>query len=529
MNRILVLLILFFSSLLFSADYNALYFAQDGSFHALSGEEIVNFNFDGGEETRVAEELFRPFAFARFKSGVFVVADSGNSCVKFISNSGECLNTFGKKNSAEGGLIKPLGLALDLKENIIVSDTGNDRIKIFDNNGKFLRKFGKRGYGNDEFLNPFHVFTDNADNIYVVDPGNICVKKFDNSGKFLLKFSETLISASDAALSPSGDLYICDFKDRAVKIFSEDGKFKGYYRDRFFYQSPVLIAVNKAGAIAVYDSGKKQLEVSDAAGKQLYSSGKGSPDWAGPLYAVAAAGGNIYTSSNSSMSVRKYDNKGKQLSSLGGFGTAPGLFHQPRGIAIDSRGRVFVCDSFNGRIECFSNEGAFLGEFGPFDWPLQLAIDREDNLYVCESGTSSIIKIKAFSDSLNFQPSNTLNIKPSTFFSPGALAINKNGLIGVVNTLTKAFMILDKTGKELVSFDFSFKAPVSAAAGEDGSFYVYDAYNMEASRFEDLKLSGTSKLKTDGRRGKWGGIFHLDGKLKFFNGNALLEIGSNFK
>jgi len=392
-HKHLLALILAISTAL-SAQYNALYFSQDGTLNALSYETIDVFDFSNDKTTTISEELFRPFGMAQLKDGNYIVADSGNSTVKILDKQGICLSSFGKTGNGDTDLMSPLGLALDSRENVIISDTGNNCIKVFDKAGKLLLKFGKRGYGESEFLNPFHVFTDREDNIYVVDPGNICVKKFNKEGKFLLKFSDGLKSVSDAAIDNEGNVFICDFKDRRVKIFSKTSAYLTFYLDDYYYQEPILIAISLTNDIAVTDKGKNRLEVMRK-GKPVYTKQGYEDNRSGNLYsATVGKDKTIYATYFSSDYIFCYDGTGKFLRKFGGSGEAPGLFNQPRGIAVDSRGRVFLCDSFNKRIQYFSKEGLFLGELTPLDWPLQLTIDHEDYLYVSESGTSSIYKLR---------------------------------------------------------------------------------------------------------------------------------------
>src|ERR1043165_2347250 len=48
----------------------------------------------------------------------------------------------------------------------------------------------------------------------------------------------------------------------------------------------------------------------------------------------------------------------------GRFGTGPGQFHYPRGIALNREGHVYVTDEQNGRIQVFDENGVFLFQFG---------------------------------------------------------------------------------------------------------------------------------------------------------------------
>jgi sugar lactone lactonase YvrE len=54
-------------------------------------------------------------------------------------------------------------------------------------------------------------------------------------------------------------------------------------------------------------------------------------------------------------------------------------------LALDSKGRLFVADRANDRIQIFDPEGKFLDEWKQFSRPSGIYIDRKDVLYVSDS------------------------------------------------------------------------------------------------------------------------------------------------
>ena len=55
--------------------------------------------------------------------------------------------------------------------------------------------------------------------------------------------------------------------------------------------------------------------------------------------------------------VLKFDKNGKFLKSWGKLGKGPGEFDQPHALAMDSKGRLFVGDRSNNRIQIFDQDG----------------------------------------------------------------------------------------------------------------------------------------------------------------------------
>jgi sugar lactone lactonase YvrE len=115
-----------------------------------------------------------------------------------------------------------------------------------------------------------------------------------------------------------------------------------------------------------------------------------------PNDVLVAPNGDIFVSEGhastegSNARVLKFDKTGKFLKSWGKFGTGPGEFDQPHALAMDSKGRLFVGDRGNNRIQVFDQEGKYLLEWTQFSRPSGIAIDNKDNLYVADSESESV-------------------------------------------------------------------------------------------------------------------------------------------
>jgi sugar lactone lactonase YvrE len=88
--------------------------------------------------------------------------------------------------------------------------------------------------------------------------------------------------------------------------------------------------------------------------------------------------------------VLKFDKTGKFLKSLGKRGTGPGEFIQPHALAFDSKGRLFVGDRSNNRIQIFDQDGTYITEWAQFSRPSGIAIDRNDTIYVADSESGGV-------------------------------------------------------------------------------------------------------------------------------------------
>jgi sugar lactone lactonase YvrE len=83
--------------------------------------------------------------------------------------------------------------------------------------------------------------------------------------------------------------------------------------------------------------------------------------------------------------ISKFSADGKFIKSWGGFGFGPSQFRGPHSLALDSRGRLFVADRGNRRIQIFDQDGKLLDTWYQFSRISGLAITRDDTLYAIDS------------------------------------------------------------------------------------------------------------------------------------------------
>jgi hypothetical protein len=88
--------------------------------------------------------------------------------------------------------------------------------------------------------------------------------------------------------------------------------------------------------------------------------------------------------------VLKFDGTGKLLMTFGRKGTGIGEFDQPHALAMDSRGRLFVGDRSNDRIQIFDQNGRHLETWTQFSRASGIFIDANDVIYVADSESGSI-------------------------------------------------------------------------------------------------------------------------------------------
>jgi DNA-binding beta-propeller fold protein YncE len=84
--------------------------------------------------------------------------------------------------------------------------------------------------------------------------------------------------------------------------------------------------------------------------------------------------------------------RARLVTSFGGEGTGSGLFQDPRYVASDNQGHIFVGEYDGGRIQIFDMDGKFLGQWTPvneqdYDYYLRgMAVDRSGMMYLAAQG-----------------------------------------------------------------------------------------------------------------------------------------------
>jgi sugar lactone lactonase YvrE len=185
------------------------------------------------------------------------------------------------------------------------------------------------------------------------------VLEFDSSGKLLKSFGAGMfLFPHSILLDKDGNLWISDGhgaegKGHQVLKLNQDGK--------------VLMTLGKAGV-----------------------AGDGPDTFNEPNSVAIAPNGDIFVSDGhnpgqKNARVVKFSKDGKFIKQWGGHGSGHGQFEVPHTLAFDSKGRLFVGDRANNRIQIFDQDGNYLDEWKQFSRPSGIFIDAHDVIYVTDS------------------------------------------------------------------------------------------------------------------------------------------------
>ncbi len=260
---------------------------------------------------------------------------------------------------------------------------------------------GKTGFSGDgekatdARLNlPFNLTLDKDQNIYIADTHNNSVRRVDaKTGVITTVVHNEDKFSVDALKDPTGvvvdndkNLYIAELSNLRIR------------------------RVNVESGSAMTLVGKK----SETEQPNIDS------DLSGPFNMVFDSGGNMYVSVIGESRIRRVDFITGEISDFAGTGEAgfsgdggkasEAQLNSPTGLAIDSKGNLFVSDSGNERVRKIDLETGLIstvagtGKTGfsgegtaamnaKLSNPLGLAVDRDDNVYVVDRGNNRIRKI----------------------------------------------------------------------------------------------------------------------------------------
>jgi DNA-binding beta-propeller fold protein YncE len=102
-----------------------------------------------------------------------------------------------------------------------------------------------------------------------------------------------------------------------------------------------------------------------------------------PTDIAFAVNGDFYISDGYVNSrVVKFDRHGNYLDSWGKRGDGPGEFYTVHSIGVDSKGRVYVSDRENSRVQIFNPQGEFLKQWTHLGATQGLFITPRDELWI---------------------------------------------------------------------------------------------------------------------------------------------------
>jgi sugar lactone lactonase YvrE len=254
-----------------------------------------------------------------------------------------------------GSFNGPYGIAIDAQKNLYVTDTLNNTIRkisparvVSTLAGAVGQAGSANGAGSAARFNfPVGIGVDGAGNVYVSEVTNSVIRK----------------------ITPAGD--VTTFAGAVLQFGAVDG---AAATARFTL--PRGLAVDGAGNIFVADGGNHTIRritpegtvstLAGAAGQPGTTNGSGSAArFNGPFGIAVDGSGNVFVADSESHTIRRVTAAGVVTTVAGQPGvsgstdgaTAVARFNQPRGVAVDAAGNIFVADYGNSTIRHIATNG----------------------------------------------------------------------------------------------------------------------------------------------------------------------------
>ena len=211
-------------------------------------------------------------------------------------------------------------------------------------------------------------------------------------------------------------------------------------------KEPRGAAVDDKGRLFVADFGNSRLAIFDASGGSLGGwGGRGNgPHGFNQLCGVAIRGDRVYVADTWNGRVEAFTLAGDRKAEAG-----TGDLYGPRGVALSPDGRVWVCDTGNSRVVVYDADLKQLGVFGrkgagkaELDQPVGIARGSSDRMFVADSANRRIQVLDldgAFTGSWPV-PGWTSACEPQ-------LAADGDGLLYVADPTGDAVLVYDTTGR----------------------------------------------------------------------------------
>ncbi len=248
---------------------------------------------------------------------------------------------------------------------------------------------------------PMGVFVDAKGKIFVTDTAAADVFIIDpvnKTGTTLGQMGTSIFfKPIGVAADEQGRMIIADSQTEKVAVLNANGKLIDFLKPDEPFKQPTGVAYDKVyKKIYVTDTHAHQIDVFDPETfKQIAtigSRGKEEGKFNYPSHITVDDKGKLYVVDTMNGRVQIFDRNGKFIRAFGQFGDAPGMFARPKGIGVDSEGHIYVVDSAFNNIQIFDQEGrtllAFAGyghDRGQMILPAGLAVDNDDKVYVVDS------------------------------------------------------------------------------------------------------------------------------------------------
>jgi len=395
--------------------------SPSGVISTIAGNGTADFGGDGGPAT--SAKLFGPAGVSQDGSGNLYIADSANGRIRRVSVGGGISTVAGNAPlfsfqdgipATSARLRSVNGVAVDVAGNVSIADLQDVRKVTPD--GTINTVLAKTFNGHGDFNSLLGVAVDANGNIFISDVGDYQLDYEDSriskvtasggvttyaggisgyGGDGGLATSANLSFPLGLAVDANGNLFIADYSNSRVRKVSATGTintvagngvwgFSGDGGPAISAQiRPVGLAVDASGNLFIAEPDNHRIRKVNSNGTISTVAGTGSPGYSGdggpaasaqlsiPYGVAVDTAGNLYIADSGNNRIRRVAPNGTISTVVGtgsfGFSGDGGLatmaqLAQPRGVAVNAAGDLFIADTDNQRIRKVSFGPAALTE-----------------------------------------------------------------------------------------------------------------------------------------------------------------------
>jgi len=179
--------------------------------------------------------------------------------------------------------------------------------------------------------------------------------------------------------------------------------------------------------------------------------------------------GNIYVADNGNSAIKMIPKGGGTIISLGSG------FNHPVGVVTDNSGNVYITDSGNSAVKEIMAGGTIVTLGSGFVLPYGIALDASGNVYVSDATNNSVSKISA--------GVSTPVVLAAGFSTPTGIAVDQAGNVYVADRGTNSIKEIPVGGGSVITVvTGGLNAPNGVAIDNAGNMYIDDDGNNQVKR-----------------------------------------------
>ena len=193
---------------------------------------------------------------------------------------------------------------------------------------------------------------------------------------------------------------VLPFQDAKPKYTMDAKEASHNFGDNLNLNKTRAVATGEENEIFIVDKGNSLIHRLSSEGKQILVFGKygrGPGEFKSP-WGICLFGKRLWVTDNSMGNVMSFSLEGTYLSRFGDWGGGPGEFHSPKGICTDTKGRLWVADCDNNRIQKFEQNGKHLCIIPHSDVvnlikPVDVAVSPDDTIWTLSGSEPAVLHL----------------------------------------------------------------------------------------------------------------------------------------